>query len=80
MLAYLFPDSKITVSQSGEVRITGMLAPYRTRIAWFIKELDLKDVTIRYWSKRFYFPKTVDEGTRQRLRNFFSAEVPITQN
>jgi hypothetical protein len=79
MLAYLFPDSKIIISQSGEVRITGMLAPYRVRIAWFIKELGLKGITIRYGSKRFYFPKAVDEGTQQRLRNFFSAEVPITR-
>jgi hypothetical protein len=79
MLAYLFPDGKIVVSPDGQVRITGLLAPYGTRITCFIQELDLKGVTIRYWSKRFYFSKTIDAGTRQRLRNFFSAEVPITR-
>jgi hypothetical protein len=79
MLAWLFPESRITISQGGEVRIAGVLAPYRTRIAWFIKELGVKGATIRYRSKRFHFSRSIDQGTRQRLRNFFSAEVPITR-
>ncbi len=79
MLAYLFPDSKITVSRVGEVRITGVLAPYHNRIAWFIKELELGNVTIRYRSKRFYFPRSIDPGKQQRLRNFFAAECPLVR-
>ncbi|MDB6017318.1 MAG: hypothetical protein JWR19_1807 [Pedosphaera sp.] len=79
MLAYLFPDSKIRVSSTGEVRIIGTLAPYRSRIAYFIKELGLRQVTIRYRSKRFYFPRSIDSGTQQRLRNFFAAECPMSR-
>jgi hypothetical protein len=76
MWAYLFPDSKITVSKSGAVKISGILAQYHSRIAHFIKELGLTDVTIRFWSGRFYFPRSIDAGTQQRLRNFFLAECP----
>jgi hypothetical protein len=76
MWAYLFPDSKITVSASGAVKISGVLAEYHSRIAFFIGELGLKSVTIRYGSGRFYFPRSMDAGTQQRLRNFFLAECP----
>jgi hypothetical protein len=76
MWAYLFPDSKITVSPNGTVKISGILAEYHSRIAYFIRELGLTNVTIRYWSGRFYFPRSIDAGTQQRLRNFFLAECP----
>jgi hypothetical protein len=76
MWAYFFPDSKITVSASGAVKITGVLAEYHSRIAFFIRELGLTNVTIRFWSGRFYFPRSIDAGTQQRLRNFFLAECP----
>lgn len=76
MWAYLFPDSKISVSAAGGVKITGILAQYHSRIACFLKELGLTNVTIRYWSGRFYFPRSMDAGTQQRLRNFFLAECP----
>jgi hypothetical protein len=74
--AYLFPESKITVSASGAVKISGVLAEYHSRIAFFIGELGLKGVTIRYGSGRFYLPRSLDAGTQQRLRNFFFAECP----
>jgi hypothetical protein len=80
MWAYLFPDSKIVVTPSGQVKITGLLARYHSRIAYFIKELELKNMTIRYWSGRFYFPRSLDAGTQQRLRNFLSAECPLVRN
>jgi len=76
MWAYIFPDSKISVSREGKVRITGVLAPYHSRIAFFINELGLRGVTIRHWSGRFYFPRSLDAGTQQRLRNFLLAECP----
>jgi hypothetical protein len=76
MWAYLFPESKITVSASGAVKVSGILAEYHSRIAFFIRELGLTNVTIRYGSGRFYFPRSLDAGTRQRLRNFFLAECP----
>jgi hypothetical protein len=79
MLAYFFPESKINVSRTGEVKIAGVLAPYHSRIAWFIKELGLQQATIRYRSKRFYFPRSIDPGTQQRLRNFFAAECPLVR-
>ncbi|MDB6112551.1 MAG: hypothetical protein JWR69_4301 [Pedosphaera sp.] len=79
MLAYLFPESKISVSRTGGVKIAGVLAPYHSRIAWFIKELGLKRVVIRYRAKRFYFPRSLDPRTQQRLRNFFSAECPLVR-
>jgi hypothetical protein len=77
MLAYLFPEAKIIVSAAGEVKITGVLAAYQYRLAWFVAEQGFRNVTIRYRSRRFYFPRTVDPGTRQRLRNFFAAECPL---
>jgi hypothetical protein len=76
MWAYIFPDSKISVSREGRIRITGVLAPYQSRIAFFINELGLRDVTIRHRSGRFYFPRSLDARTRQRLRNFLLAECP----
>ena len=76
MWAYLFPDSKIVVSKSGGVKISGLLAQYHSRIADFIKDLGLTDVAIRFWSGRFYFPRSIDAGAQQRLRNFFLAECP----
>ncbi len=79
MFAFLFPDSKISVSRLGEVKITGILAPYHNRIAPFIKELELKNITIRYGSRRFYFSGALDAGTQQRLRNFLSAERPLAR-
>jgi len=76
MWAYLFPESKITVARNGGVKITGLLAQYQNRIAPFIRELGLSDATIRFGGGRFYFPKSVDAGTQQRLRNFILAECP----
>ena len=76
MWAYLFPQSKITVSATGAVTVSGILAEYHGRIAYFIRELGLTGVTIRYRSGRFYFPASMDAGTQQRLRNFFLAECP----
>jgi len=76
MWSYLFPESKITVSASGAVKISGLLAEYQSRIAFFIQELGLTNVTIRYGSGRFYFPRSLDAGTQQRLRNFLLAECP----
>jgi hypothetical protein len=76
MWAWLFPESKITVARDGRVRISGMLAQYQSRIAPFIRELGLAGVTIRYGAGRFYFPRAVDDGTRQRLRNFILTECP----
>jgi hypothetical protein len=76
MWVYLFPDSKISVSATGAVKISGVLAEYHSRIAFFIKELGITNVTIRYRSGRFYFPRSIDAGTQQRLRNFFLAECP----
>ena len=76
MWAYLFPESKITVSASGAVKISGILAEYHSRIAFFIRELGLTNVTIRFGAGRFYFPRSLDTGTQQRLRNFFLAECP----
>lgn len=80
MWAYLFPDSKIIVTRSGQVKITGVLARYHSRIAYFIRDLGLTNMTIRYGSGRFYFPRSVDAGTKQRLRNFLSAEIPLVRN
>ncbi|HZV33334.1 MAG TPA: hypothetical protein VFB72_02060 [Verrucomicrobiae bacterium] len=80
MWAYLFPDSKIIVTRSGQVKITGVLARYHSRIAYFIRDLGLTNMTIRYGSGRFYFPRSVDAGTQQRLRNFLSAEIPLVRN
>jgi len=79
MLTFLFPESKIMVSRAGEVRITGVLAKYQSRVAWFIRELGLAGVTIRYRSGRFHFPRAIDPGTRQRLRNFLAAECPLVR-
>jgi hypothetical protein len=79
MLAYLFPDSKIIVSRSGVVKITGDLASYHSRIAYFTGELGLRGVTIRFWSRRFYFPRSIDPGTQQQFRNFFTAECPMAR-
>ena len=76
MWAYLFPDSKITVSSTGAVKISGMLAEYHSRIAFFIRELGLTSVTIRFWSGRFYFTRSIDVGTQHRLRKFFVAACP----
>jgi hypothetical protein len=56
-----------------------MLAPYQTRIAFFIAELGLRSLTIRFWAARFYFPSSVDAGIQQRLRNFFLAECPLAR-
>lgn len=80
MWANLFPDSKIIISRSGQVKITGILARYQSRIAYFIRDLGLTNITIRYWSGRFYFPRSVNAGTQQRLRNFLSAECPLVRN
>jgi len=77
MLTFLFPESKIIVSRTGDIRITGVLAKYHNRVAWFIRDLGLANVTIRYRSGRFHFPGGIDPGTRQRLRNFFAAECPL---
>jgi hypothetical protein len=79
MWAYIFPDSRITVSPTGSVKITGVLAPYQSRIAFFINELGLRGVTIRHRSGRFYFPRSLDAGTQQRLRNFLLAECPLAR-
>lgn len=76
MWAYLFPESKITVARDGRVKISGLLAQYHNRIAPFIRELGLADVTIRFGGGRFYFPRSVDTGTQQRLRNFILTECP----
>jgi hypothetical protein len=79
MLAFLFPESKIIVSRTGDIRITGALAKYYNRVAWFIRDLGLAGVTIRYRSGRFHFPRAIEAGTRQRLRNFFAAECPLVR-
>ena len=79
MLAYLFPESKIIVSRTGDVKITGVLAKYQSRVAWFLRDLGLAGVTIRYRSGRFHFPRAIDAGTQQRLRNFFAAECPLVR-
>ncbi len=76
MWAYLFPESKIVVARDGSVKITGLLAQYHNRIAPFIRELGVAGVTVRYGSGRFIFPRSVDDGTQQRLRNFIMAECP----
>ena len=76
MWSYLFPESKIVVACNGGVKIIGLLAQYQNRIAPFIRELGLAGVTIRFGSGRFYFPRSVDAGTQQRLRNFILAECP----
>lgn len=76
MWAYLFPESKISVARDGSVKITGLLAQYHNRIAPFIRELGLAGVTIRYGNGRFFFPRALDAGIRQRLRNFILAECP----
>jgi len=79
MLAYLFPEGKITISGSGELKTTGVLAQYHSRIAPFIRELNLRGLTIRYRARRFYFPGSIDPGLQQRLRNFFATECPATR-
>jgi hypothetical protein len=76
MWVYLFPESKIIVAANGTVKITGLLAQYHARIAPFLRELGLAGVTIRYGAGRFHFPRAIDAGTQQRLRNFFFAECP----
>ncbi len=79
MLAYLFPEAKITVSRTGAVEVTGVLVPYQGRITAFVRDLGLMNATIRYRAKRFYFPGVLDEKVQQRLRNFFAAECPLTR-
>jgi hypothetical protein len=79
MLAYLFPEGKITVSRAGDVTVAGVLVPYQGRITAFIRELGLTQAIIRYRAKRFYFSGSIDTSTRQRLRNFFAAECPTTR-
>src|SRR4051812_33902857 len=58
-LALLFPEATVKISKTGEVKVSGCLAPYAARISPFLQESGLRGVTIRYQSRRFYFPSSV---------------------
>ena len=71
----ILSSAKVTVSAPGEVRVEGLWAKRTVRIRHFFTDLGLASGSVRLLFGRFVFSRKIDERTRQRIRNFFFAEV-----
>ncbi|MHC4915048.1 MAG: hypothetical protein ACYTGB_06115 [Planctomycetota bacterium] len=71
----IFSSAKVTVSAPGSVRVEGLWAKRAVRIRHFFSDLGLARGSVRLLFGRFVFSRSIDERTRQRIRNFFFAEV-----
>ena len=63
----IFSKGIIKADKSGKVQLWGILKPYQSQVAEFMRELELRDVTIRYRDDRFVFSKNVDASRQQRM-------------
>jgi hypothetical protein len=67
----------IAVSGEGRVVVEGDWRPYQARIAQFVDDLGLRDVSVRHRFGRIVFSGAVDASTRQRIRNFLVNACPL---
>lgn len=60
----------IRVRRDGAIELYGVLQSCAAEIRDFFESLDLRGVTVKYRAGAFRFSTSIDESTRQRIRNF----------
>jgi hypothetical protein len=76
----LFSRSRIKVSETGAVTITGRFQRHAAKLEAFIQDLGIRGFSVTLRGGRFRFDGRLDPNDEQRIRNFLVNECPLTEN
>jgi hypothetical protein len=68
----IFSDGMIKVTNSGEVKLYGVMTSCNAEVRQFFEELGQRNITIKYRDNRFQFSRSIDASTQQRIRNYLT--------
>jgi hypothetical protein len=73
----IFSQAKLSVCRQGRVRVEGKFEPYWSRISGFVRELGIRDITVRLRDGHPVFPKSIPRRTQKQFRTFLRVECPV---